>query len=90
MSRSPVPKKIRKLLMRQLRNDVPQRITMGNTCLGWSRILKLFLKRGKEEEVKRQRRRERMQRRMRRIIVTKLQDCLKKDQYFGTYHIERT
>jgi hypothetical protein len=33
---------------------VPQRFTMENTCLGWSRILKLFLKRGKEEEVKRQ------------------------------------
>jgi hypothetical protein len=24
-----------------------QRFTVGNTCLGWSRILKLFLKRGK-------------------------------------------
>jgi hypothetical protein len=47
---------------------------MGNTCLGWSMLLKLFLKRGNEEEVKRQRRRERM----RRIMVTKLQDCSKK------------
>jgi hypothetical protein len=47
---------------------------MGNTCLGWSRILKLFLERGNEEEVKRQRRRKRM----RRIMVTKLQDCSKK------------
>jgi hypothetical protein len=64
--------------MGQLRNDVSQRFTVGNTCLGWSRILKLFLKRGKEEEVKRQRRRERMQRGMRRIIVMKLQDCSKK------------
>jgi hypothetical protein len=35
--------------MGQLRNAVSQRFTMGNTCLGWSRILKLFLKRGKEE-----------------------------------------
>jgi hypothetical protein len=31
---------------------VPQRFTLGNICLGWSRILKLFLERGKEEEVK--------------------------------------
>jgi hypothetical protein len=31
---------------------MPQRFTMGNTCLGWSRILKLFLESGKEEEVK--------------------------------------
>jgi hypothetical protein len=31
---------------------VPQRFTMGNTCLGWTRILKLFWERGKEEEVK--------------------------------------
>jgi hypothetical protein len=69
-----------------LRNVVPQKFTVGNTCLGWPRILKLFLERGKEEEVKRQRRRERIQ----RIMVTKLQDCSKKDQYFGTYHIGRT
>jgi hypothetical protein len=27
---------------------------------------------------------------MHRIMVTKLQDCLKKDHYFGTYHIGRT
>jgi hypothetical protein len=40
--------------MGQLRNVVPQRFTVGNTCLGWSRILKLFLEREKEEEVKRQ------------------------------------
>jgi hypothetical protein len=38
--------------MAQLRNVMPQRFTMGNTCLGWSRILKLFLESGKEEEVK--------------------------------------
>jgi hypothetical protein len=63
-----------------------QRFTVGNICLGWSRILKFFLERGKEEEVKRQRRWERMQ----RIMVTKLQDCSKKDQYFGNYHIGRT
>jgi hypothetical protein len=44
----------------------------------------LFLERGKEEEVKRQRRRERIQRRIQRIMITKLQDCSKKDQYFGT------
>jgi hypothetical protein len=50
---------------------------MGNTCLGWSRILKLFLERGEEEEVKRQRRQERMQRRMWRVMVAKLQDCSK-------------
>jgi hypothetical protein len=31
---------------------MPQRFMMGNTCLGWSRILKLFLESGKEEEVK--------------------------------------
>jgi hypothetical protein len=54
MSRSPVLKKIRKLLMGQVRNVVPQRFTMGNTCLGWSRILKLIMEKGKEEEVKRQ------------------------------------
>jgi hypothetical protein len=76
-------KKIRKFLMGQLRNAVPQRFTVGNTCLGWSRILKLFLERGKEEEVKRKRRRERMRRRM----ITKLQYCSKKDQYFRIYHI---
>jgi hypothetical protein len=62
----------------QLRNAIPQRFTVGNTCLGWSRILKLFLERGNEEKVKRQRRRERMHRRMQRIMVTKLQDCSKK------------
>jgi hypothetical protein len=45
--------KIRKLLMGQLRNAMPQRFTVENTCLGWSRILKSFLERGKEEEVKR-------------------------------------
>jgi hypothetical protein len=76
--------------MGQLRNIVPQRFTLGNTSLGWSRILKFFLDRGKEEEVKRQGRWERMQRRMRRIMVTKLQNCSKKDQYFETYHIGRT
>jgi hypothetical protein len=43
----------RKFLMGQLRNVVPQRFTVGNTYLGWSMILKLFLKRGKDEEVKR-------------------------------------
>jgi hypothetical protein len=79
-----VYQKIRKLLIGQLGNDVPQRFTVRNTCLGWSRILNLFLERGKEEEVKRQRRRERIQRRIRRIMITKLQDCSKKDQYFGT------
>jgi hypothetical protein len=26
---------------------------VGNTCLGWLRILKLFLERGNEDEVKR-------------------------------------
>jgi hypothetical protein len=31
---------------------VPQRFIVGNTCLGWSRILNLLLERGKEEEVK--------------------------------------
>jgi hypothetical protein len=31
---------------------MPQRFTMGNTCLGWTRILKLFWERGEEEEVK--------------------------------------
>jgi hypothetical protein len=40
--------------MGQVRNVVPQRFTIGNTCLGWSRILKLIMKKGKEEEVKRQ------------------------------------
>jgi hypothetical protein len=49
-------------------------------------ILKLFLERGKEEEVNRQRRRERMQ----RIMVMKFQDYSKNDQYFETYHIGRT
>jgi hypothetical protein len=44
--------KIRRLLMGQLKNIVPQRYTVGNMCLGWSRILKFFLVRGKEEEVK--------------------------------------
>jgi hypothetical protein len=63
-----------------------QRFTVGNIYLGWSMILKFFLERGKEEEFKRQRRWERMQ----KIMVTKLQDCSKKDQYFGTYHIRRT
>jgi hypothetical protein len=38
--------------MGHLRNTVPQRFTVGNTCLGWSKILKLFLERGKEEKVK--------------------------------------
>jgi hypothetical protein len=76
--------------MGQLRNIMPQRFTMGNTCLGWSRILKLFLEKGKEEEVNRQRRLERIQRRMRRIMVTKLHNYSKKDQYFRTYHIEST
>jgi hypothetical protein len=51
---------------------------MGNTCLAWSRILKLFLKRGKEEKVKRQRRHKRMKRRIQRIMITKLHDCSKK------------
>jgi hypothetical protein len=37
--------------MGQLKNVMPQRFIVGNTCLGWSRILKLFLERGKEEEV---------------------------------------
>jgi hypothetical protein len=63
--------------MGKLRNVVPETFTVGNTCLGWSRILKLFLERGKKEEVKRQRRHERMQRRMRTIMVTKFQDCSK-------------
>jgi hypothetical protein len=27
---------------------------------------------------------------MHRIMVIKLQDCLEKDHYFGTYHIGRT
>jgi hypothetical protein len=72
--------------MGQLKNVMPQRFIVGNTCLEWSRILKLFLERGKEEEVKRQRRRERMYKRM----ATKLQNCSKEDQYFGTYHIGRT
>jgi hypothetical protein len=49
-------KKIRKVLMGQLRNVMPQIFTVGNTCLGWSRILMLFMDRGKEEEVKRQKR----------------------------------
>jgi hypothetical protein len=31
---------------------VSQRFIRGNTYIGWSRILKLFLERGKEEEVK--------------------------------------
>jgi hypothetical protein len=79
-------KKIRKLLMGQLRNVMPQRFIVGNTCLGWSMVLKLFLERGKEEEVNRQRRQERMQ----RIMVMKFQDYSKKDQYFETYHIGRT
>jgi hypothetical protein len=74
------------LLMGQLRNVMPKTFTVGNTCLGWSRILKLFLETGKKEEVKRQRRHERM----RTIMVTKFQDCSKNDQYFGTYHIGRT
>jgi hypothetical protein len=38
--------------MGQLRNVMPQRFTVGNTCLGWSKILKLFLERGKEDKVK--------------------------------------
>jgi hypothetical protein len=50
----------------------------------------LFLEKGKEEEVNRQRRLERIQRRMRRIMVTKLHNYSKKDQYFRTYHIEST
>jgi hypothetical protein len=75
--------------MGQLRNVMPQRFTVGNTCLGWSKILKLFLERGKEDKVKK-RRQERMQRRTRRIMVMKLQDCSKNDQYFETYHIGRT
>jgi hypothetical protein len=64
--------------MIQLRNIVPQRFIMGNTCLGWSRILKLFLESGKEEKVNTQRSQKRMHRRMRRIMVMKLQDCSKK------------
>jgi hypothetical protein len=64
--------------MGQLRNVVPQRFIVGNTCLGWSRILKLFLERGNKEEVKRQRRQERMQRKIQRILIMKLQDCSKK------------
>jgi hypothetical protein len=47
---------------------------------------KVIVGKGKGGEVKRQRRWKRMQRRM----VTKLQDCSKKDQYFRTYHIGRT
>jgi hypothetical protein len=43
------------------------------------------LERENYEEVKIQR----MQERMQRIMVMKLQDCSQKDQYFGTYHIER-
>jgi hypothetical protein len=52
--------------------------------------LKVVFEKWKEVEVKRQRRRERMQRRIWRKMATKLQDCSKKVQYFGTYHIERT
>jgi hypothetical protein len=66
---------------------VPQRFTKGNTYLGWSRILKLFLEREKKEEVKRRIRQQRMQRIMQIIMVPKLEVCSKKDQYFGTYHI---
>jgi hypothetical protein len=46
--------------MGQLRNTVPQKFTVENKCLGWSMILKLFMERGKEDKVKRQRRQERM------------------------------
>jgi hypothetical protein len=81
--------KIRKLLMEQLRKAMPQRFTMGNICLGWSRILKLFLERGKEDEVKRQRRRERMQKRIRRIMVMKLHDCSKKINILEPTILER-
>jgi hypothetical protein len=51
--------------------------------------LKVVLEKGKGGS-KRQRRQERIQRRMRRIMVTKLLNYSKKDQYFGTYHIGRT
>jgi hypothetical protein len=44
--------------MGQLRNVMPQRFTVGNTCLGWSKILKLFLERGKEDKVKKEGRKE--------------------------------
>jgi hypothetical protein len=64
------------------------KIHNGENIFRMVKDLKVVL--GKEEEVKRQRRWERMQRRMRRIMVTKLQDCSKKDQYFGTYYIGRT
>jgi hypothetical protein len=52
--------------------------------------LKVVFEKWKEVEVKRQRRRERMQRRIWIKMATKLQDCSKKVQYFGTYHVERT
>jgi hypothetical protein len=50
-------------------------IQNGEHMFRMVKILKLFLERGNEEELKIQRRRERMQRRMRRIMETKLQDC---------------
>jgi hypothetical protein len=50
-------------------------IQNGEHMFRMVKILKLFLERGNEEELKIQRRRERMQRRMWRIMEMKLQDC---------------
>jgi hypothetical protein len=72
--------------MGQLRNVVPQKFTMGNTCLGWSRILKLFLERGKEEEVKKTIKARRNAEKNAENNGNKTSRLLKKDQYFGTYH----
>jgi hypothetical protein len=66
------------------------KIHSGEHMFRMVKDLKVVHENGKEEEVKRQRRQKRMHRRMRRIMVTKLQHCSKKDQYFETYHIGRT
>jgi hypothetical protein len=76
--------------MGQLRNVVPQRFTVENTCLGWSRILKLFLKMGNEEEIKRQRRGGGNAEKNAENNGNKTSELFKKDQYFGTCHIGRT
>jgi hypothetical protein len=69
---------------------VPQRFTVRNTYLGWSGILKLFLERGKEEEVKKIKKAGKNTQKYAENNGNETSGLFKKDQYFGTYHIGRT
>jgi hypothetical protein len=69
---------------------VPQRFAVGNTCLGWSKILKLFLEKGKDEKVKKIKKMGKNAEKNAENNGNETSGLFKKDQYFRTYHIERT